>query len=376
MVTATQAFAAVRARLNAGSYPYPLYYHGDDPVILPDAPTPFAFVVFNNEGSTAVSFGGGRGSTVYRNRARVEAFVFLPAWQGLEMAMDYAETVAVRLRSYRDDSISCFAADVIPVGHGSVLSVPGLSSEVSNYQCAIAECSVIFDQDGGGIVDVPPDTGGSTPDWVPANAKIHIDFLGGAPQGRAWSNGAAVAIDTLLGNDPNTVNGWGASGYDPVDLTADGLVYSVNPPAFLGVALSTMLSGATLRYQFKHLDTDFLSMTFALLALDGSDAIEIDCAFEADRDFRIYTWNISGSEMLDAVNIGAGAINAVATTITASRFEAAINGLNVLTYSDAHPDVVAAVIDTAVGGHRALQSITFYDPLPDTTGLSALSEIT
>jgi hypothetical protein len=190
MVTATQAFAAVRARLNAGSYPYPLYYHGDDPVILPDAPTSFAFVVFNNEGSAAVSFGGGRGSTVYRNRARVEAFVFLPAWQGLEMAMDYAETVAVRLRSYRDDSISCFAADVIPVGHGSLLSVPGLSSEVSNYQCAIAECFLTFDQDGGAIVDVPPDAGGGGDAYV-AKA-VHSDM-----SDDLWlSNEALVAADS------------------------------------------------------------------------------------------------------------------------------------------------------------------------------------
>jgi hypothetical protein len=144
-VTTDQAFAAVRARLNSGSYAFNLYYSGDDPPILPDAPTAFAFVVFNNEGSTLAAFGGGRGNNIYRNRGRVEAFVFSPAFYGVELVAQQAETIAAQLRSYRDDVISCFQADVIPVGHGSMLSVPGLSNEVSNYQCAIVEVSLTYD---------------------------------------------------------------------------------------------------------------------------------------------------------------------------------------------------------------------------------------
>ena len=81
------------------------------------------------------------------------------------------------------------------------------------------------------------------PRWVPADAKIHIDFLGGSPQGRAWSNGAEVAIDTLLGNDPNTENGWGIAGYDPANLTTDG--YGGSDVAAIGFLRDAVLSGST-----------------------------------------------------------------------------------------------------------------------------------
>jgi hypothetical protein len=144
-VTTSEAIARVRERLNAGSYGFPLYFEGDDAALLPDTPSPFAFVAFNNEGEIAVSFGGGRGNNVYRNRMRVEAFVFSPMGYGAETVAAYAEPVAAQLRSYRDDVISCFGAGVFPVGSGSTLSVPGLSSDISNYQCAVAEAVVIFD---------------------------------------------------------------------------------------------------------------------------------------------------------------------------------------------------------------------------------------
>lgn len=151
-ITSSQAFAVIRARLDAvgSGISIPRYYMGDDPPILPDTPAAFVFVVFNNEGSGTgpAAFGSGRGGNLYRNRAHVEAFVFAPSGQGLETVLDLAETVAARLRSFRDTSISCFAADVIPVGPGSNISVPGLTSEVSNYQCAVAEIDLHFDQIG------------------------------------------------------------------------------------------------------------------------------------------------------------------------------------------------------------------------------------
>jgi hypothetical protein len=149
---ASQAFAAVRARLEAAGsgITIALYFQGDDPPILPDLPTPFAYVAFNNEGSGfgPVSFGGGRGANVYRNRAHVEAYTFAPAGEGLAAVCDYAETIAAQLRSYRDDQISCFAADVVPVGDGSTITPPGLSSAVNNYQCAVAAIDLTFDQIG------------------------------------------------------------------------------------------------------------------------------------------------------------------------------------------------------------------------------------
>jgi hypothetical protein len=77
-VTADQALAAVRSRLESGSLSITMYWHGDDAPVLPDTPAAFAYLVFNNEGSILAGFGGGRGNNLYRNRARVEAYTFAP----------------------------------------------------------------------------------------------------------------------------------------------------------------------------------------------------------------------------------------------------------------------------------------------------------
>ena len=148
MATTSESFAAVRRRIDSASYPYPVYYNGDNTPLLPDTPTSFAFVVFNNEGSSLVAYGGGRGLNTYRNRGRVEAYVFSPFGIGMEAVADAAELIATQLRSFRDNDISCFDADVIPIGQGASLAVPGLVSEVSNYQCAIVEAILTFDQIG------------------------------------------------------------------------------------------------------------------------------------------------------------------------------------------------------------------------------------
>lgn len=147
-ITTAQAIARIRALLNGAGIGFPLYYYGDDAPILPDVPAPFGLVVFNNEGSFLAAFGGGRGGNLYRNRCRIEVFTFSPMGYGAETVAAFAETVAVPLRSFRDDVISCFAADVIPVGPGSTIAVPGLASDVSNYQCALVECVLTFDQTG------------------------------------------------------------------------------------------------------------------------------------------------------------------------------------------------------------------------------------
>jgi len=149
-VTASEAYAVVKARLDGAALSFPLRYQGEDGGPLPDTPATFAFVVFGNDGSGRgpAAFGGGAGRNLYRNLAVVEAYVFVPNGEGLAAAMDAAELVAARLRSFRDASISCFSADVIPVGEGSKITPPGLNSEVSNYQCAVAEISLTFDQIG------------------------------------------------------------------------------------------------------------------------------------------------------------------------------------------------------------------------------------
>jgi hypothetical protein len=153
MTTAAGAFAAIRSRLEASGsgISIPLRFQGDPQSPLPDQPTAFAYVAFDNRGSELrgpSEYGGGAGANRYRNRARIQAFVFSPIGEGLAVVMAYAETIAARLRSFRDNDVSCYSADVIPVGDGSNLTVPGLVSEVSNYQAAIAEVEFDFVQIG------------------------------------------------------------------------------------------------------------------------------------------------------------------------------------------------------------------------------------
>jgi len=148
--TTSQALAAIRSQVDSAGLAFPVYWQGEDVPPLPDTPSTFGFVVFNNEGSGRgpVAFGGGRGNNLYRNRALLEAFVFAPSGEGLSVATDAAELFAAVLRSFRDTNISCFSADAKPVGPGSSISVPGLTSVVSNYQCAVAEVTLHFDQIG------------------------------------------------------------------------------------------------------------------------------------------------------------------------------------------------------------------------------------
>jgi hypothetical protein len=152
VTTATQALAAVKTRLSGGSFTFSFYWLGDDPPVLPDTPTTFAFVIFNNDGSGfgPTAYGGGQGANLYRNQATIDAFVFSPPTgaDGMGPVMTHAESIAARLRSFRDDNISVDAADVEPIGHGSNISVPGLESEVNNYLCAVARVKVHFDQIG------------------------------------------------------------------------------------------------------------------------------------------------------------------------------------------------------------------------------------
>lgn len=149
MATAAEARQALIDRVGAIDN-LPIYWSGDAVPTLPDTPAPFVFAVFNNEGSgrAPVSFGGGRGRNTYRNRASVEAYVFEPRTGSATNLLANAETFAARLRSFRNDVVSCTSADVIPIGPGSSIAVPGLSGPVNNYQCAVAEIALTFDQIG------------------------------------------------------------------------------------------------------------------------------------------------------------------------------------------------------------------------------------
>lgn len=148
MTTVSEARGAVRARIEANITSVPLRWQNEDGGPLPDEPAPFVYAEFNTERGSLAGFGGGRGNNLYRNPARVEAYVFVPKGVGLDRAEEIAEQIAALFRSYRDQHISCFDATVYPGGDGAALTPAGLSSEVGNYFWASVEVSLHFDQVG------------------------------------------------------------------------------------------------------------------------------------------------------------------------------------------------------------------------------------
>jgi hypothetical protein len=223
----------------------------------------------------------------------------------------------------------------------------------------------------------PPD--GNVPDWVPENAVIHIDLVGGSPQGRAWTLAdGEVAVDTLLGSDANAEAWWGGPTlYSAAKLTADGYVCGAVGEAvsLIGAARTLMNAAGTMRVQHKQA-VAASSTTIVFVSADGNNAIEIN-TFQNDAAVEASGGSMSVS-IPDAMTLGAGAVNATAFTITADRFDLAASGSTAATSAldaiDRPPGnpLVAWIVDFAM---RGIQSITIYDPLPDTGGLSELSEI-
>lgn len=228
----------------------------------------------------------------------------------------------------------------------------------------IAEMTAIVDEiDGGGA-----------PDWVPENAKVYIDLV----NNRAWTeDDGEVAIDTLLGSDPNTENGWSATAYNPAKLDEEGLERDLDtnlPPAFIGTALAKLLSGAT--FVFRTFG-QYESLEFAIMSADGSDAIYTS---SSGTDFSVSSYNgplsVTAVGSLNAMpEEGQTTTNVIAMTLTDDRVDLAVNGSSAetssLTSSDRPSDnpFVAAL----VGWQYYMQSIAIYDALPDATGLSELS---
>lgn len=148
MTTVSEARASVRARLVGGGLGVPLRWPNEDGGPLPDDPAAFVYTEFNTERAALAGFGGGSGANLYRNAARVEAYVFVPKGVGLEQAEQIAEQIAALFRSYRDQHISCFDATVYPGGDGAMLTPPGLNTVVGSYFWSAVEVSLHFDQIG------------------------------------------------------------------------------------------------------------------------------------------------------------------------------------------------------------------------------------
>jgi len=237
---------------------------------------------------------------------------------------------------------------------------------------------------GGGYT--PQAVAGGAPAWVPANAKIHIDFLGGTPQGRAWVDGTGeVAVETLLGNDPVVDGGYATTQYSSSDLTSNGYKPSGSATlftAFIGAARTKIAAGATFRFVTKNPMVNVTgTITLALVSADGNDAIE--CS-KGGVGIHVESWNGSLNANSGTVfSDGFGAVNVCALTVVDMRFEGAGNGSSALLVAtldenDRPPDnpLVGFAFNYRSTNAQTIQSITLYDPLSSTAGLSELSEVT
>jgi hypothetical protein len=152
MTTVSQARGVVRSRIEAGGLNVTLRWPNEDAGPIPGQPEPFVYTEFNVERGNVAGYGGGRGNNLYRNMARVEAYVFVPKGEGLTQAETIAEQIAALFRSYRDTDISCFDATVYPGGDGAELTPTGMrqseSGNIGNYFWASVEVSLHFDQVG------------------------------------------------------------------------------------------------------------------------------------------------------------------------------------------------------------------------------------
>lgn len=230
------------------------------------------------------------------------------------------------------------------------------------------------------------------PDWVPDDFAegIYIDLVGGSPQGRAWVAGVGeVAVDTLLGTDPATEAGWGATAYDSQYLTANGYV-----PAkiggwtlrigFIGAARTAILAGSTCAWQIKQVGVDTVDPAIFVLSEEVNSGIYFDLAMPSeDAHTNSYSGDLDET-ISNIMNVGADSLNRVAFTLTPTRAEMAVNGsahVAAVIDTDEFPTsgddpISMALVDLGRDPTHALQFIGIKTtPLPDTTGLQALSAL-
>jgi hypothetical protein len=148
-----QAYDVLSGILAAGLPTVPLRWQGKEEDSfgnrrLPDDPAPWIYAEYLTDPVDLVGFGGGLGRNLYRNPGRLDLYCFIPRGQGLEPALDLAESAAKLFRSYRDADVFCQKVSVFPGGDGSSAQPPGITSEVANYFYAVTQVDLYFDQIG------------------------------------------------------------------------------------------------------------------------------------------------------------------------------------------------------------------------------------
>lgn len=259
-----------------------------------------------------------------------------------------------------------------PIPWGGPLKDPAAAAFVLDQSMSYTD--TLEDEEGGG--------GDDRPDWVPANATHHIDFVRAFNElDAAWTAAdGVVAVETLLGSDPNTDNAWGTTGYDGETLNEFGYPASSVDIGFIGSARAKIIAGATMVARYTTPVAEQGGLAYYIVAANGNDAVFFETVAGSTK--RIIAGSYSGDasgQITNIINSGGAGVNVIAVTATPARGEFAANGSDpvalVFDASDWPPgELVAALLSPTGSGDAALQSITLYNALASATGLSALSE--
>jgi hypothetical protein len=142
-----------------------------------------------------------------------------------------------------------------------------------------------------------------------------------------------------------------------------------------------LLAGATYVTTVRDIALNGTYRPLILASANGNDALIVDACMGSGNpnavSVRSYFNGTLSPTIDDIVNHGEGTFNCVAVTIVEDHFDLAANGSDAVTVSISSDDrplanpLVAALIEPT--DLCALQTITIYDPLPSTAGLSELS---
>ena len=141
--TVVDAYDAVRSLLGSSFTALPCYYQKETNE-LPDTATAFCYVLFETHNQNLIGFGGGRGQNRWRTPGHLEVFVFVPLGEGLDVALNYAETIAALFRGKRFNGVSCISALVDP----NAAKPDALHDLSGNYYAVSALIDLYFDQVG------------------------------------------------------------------------------------------------------------------------------------------------------------------------------------------------------------------------------------
>lgn len=150
MTTASQAFAAVKARIEAGALGVPLRWQNEEKdsdgnAELADTPEAFIYSEFIGDRASVIEIGGGRGSNRHRNPAHLDIYVFVPRGGGLAAATDIAEQIAALFRPLHSGGVNVDRVSVSPGGDGADLKPKGMPSLVDNYYYATVQVELYYD---------------------------------------------------------------------------------------------------------------------------------------------------------------------------------------------------------------------------------------